>query len=125
MTELREIYKCQVCTNVVEVIGAGGPSPFCCGKEMVRLEAKTEDTGNEKHVPLVNEVDGGIEVVVGEIEHPMEEKHYVQFIEVLTQDKVLREELKPGQRPAACFNLSLSDVQEVREYCNIHGLWKA
>lgn len=124
MTKLQELYKCQVCKNVVEVVSQGGPSPFCCGKEMQKLVAKTEDKGNEKHVPVVEEQGSGIGVKVGEVDHPMEEKHYVQFIEVLTEKTVHRAQLSPGEKPQAEFSVPLSQVKEVREYCNLHGLWK-
>jgi len=124
MTAIRELYKCEVCGNVIEVVHEGAPALVCCGQEMTKLAPKTEDAGQEKHVPVLNESDNGVNVVVGSVEHPMEEKHYIKFIEILTQDKVLRAELKPGQRPAADFKVAGQDVVEVREYCNVHGLWK-
>jgi superoxide reductase len=124
MTKLRELYKCSICGNVVEVVHTGAPALVCCGQPMEKMEAKTEDTGNEKHVPVVEESEGGIRVTVGSIEHPMEEKHFIQFIEVLTNDQVLRAELHPGQKPQADFSVNTQDIITVREYCNIHGLWK-
>ncbi len=123
MTLLREIYKCDVCGNVVEVVHQGPGQLICCNQPMEKLELKTEDKGMEKHVPAVKEVSGGIEVAVGDVHHPMEEKHYIKFIEVLTSDKVLRAELGVDQVPVVQFNISLADVDEVRSYCNIHGLW--
>jgi superoxide reductase len=92
---------------------------------MDKLEAGTKDASLEKHVPVVEAVDGGIMVKVGSVAHPMEEKHYIRFIEVLTKDQVLRAELAPNQAPEASFLLKSDDVVEVREYCNLHGLWKA
>lgn len=124
MTNVRELYKCNICYNVVEVVHPGAPALVCCGESMELLEAKTEDKGTEKHVPVVETSDGGVKVTIGSIEHPMEEKHYIKFIEVLTQDQILRAELTPGQKPAAEFKVNLNDIVEVREYCNIHGLWK-
>jgi len=124
MTKLRDLYKCNICGNVVEILHTGAPSLVCCGQPMEKLEAKTEDTGNEKHVPVVASLPGRIQVTVGSVAHPMEEKHYIQFIEVLTADQVLRAELHPAQHPQASFQVDSKDVLEVREYCNIHGLWK-
>lgn len=124
MTKLREIYKCNICGNVIEILHHGAPSLVCCEQPMEKLEASTEDTGNEKHVPVVIAIDDSIHVTVGSVAHPMEEKHYIQFIEVLTENQVLRAELKPTQKPQASFKVDFKDVLEVREYCNIHGLWK-
>jgi superoxide reductase len=90
---------------------------------MEKLVAKTEDGGYEKHVPVVEVVEDGIRVNVGSVDHPMEENHYIQFIEVLTNCKVLRSELSPGKKPEATFKVNPEKVLEVREYCNIHGLW--
>jgi superoxide reductase len=125
MTKLRELYKCNVCGNVIEVVHEGATTLVCCGEDMERLEAKTEDKGNEKHVPVIVDDECGILVKVGEVEHPMEEKHYIKFIEVLTTDRVFRKELNPGEKPEASFCIDRKDVVSVREYCNIHGLWKA
>ncbi len=124
MTKLRQLYRCEICGNVVEVVNEGAPDLHCCGQPMGLLEAKTEDEGSEKHVPVVDGTDTGILVKVGSAEHPMEEKHYIKFIEVMTGDKVLRAELKPGQKPEAAFAVSKDDVQAVREFCNIHMLWQ-
>jgi len=125
MTNLRELYVCSVCGNVVEVVHTGASSLVCCNKPMDKLEAGTKDASLEKHVPVIEEVDGGIKVKVGSVAHPMEEKHFIRFIEVLTKDQVLREELYPGEASEALFLVKADNVVEVREYCNIHGLWKA
>ena len=125
MTKLRELYRCEICGNIVEVVHEGAPALVCCGKPMIKLDAKTEDQGLEKHVPVVEETDSGIKVKIGSIEHPMEDKHYIKFIEVLLNDKIMRKELKPGQAPEAEFCATKSDVMEVREFCTIHGLWKS
>ncbi len=124
MTKVRELYKCEVCGNVVEVVNEGAPALVCCEQDMKRLEAKTEDKGNEKHVPVISQEGDGIIVQVGEIDHPMEGEHYIKFIEVMTEDKVLRAELEPGQKPEAYFNIEKSAVIAAREYCTIHGLWE-
>ena len=125
MTTLRDVYFCTICKHVVEVAFEGMGTLVCCGKLMVKLAANMVDASKEKHVPVVEDVQDGIKVKVGSVEHPMEEKHYIKFIEVLTKDKVLRAELKPGMKPEASFSVNKADVTEVREYCNLHGLWKA
>ena len=122
--EKRDVYKCEICGNVVEVLDANQPALVCCGEAMTKLEEQTEDAANEKHVPVIKEVDGGVEVVVGTTLHPMEEEHYIEFIEVLTADKVLRAELEPGAEPKAKFAVAKSEIVKAREYCNVHGLWK-
>jgi superoxide reductase len=124
MTQLRELYRCEVCGNVVEIVHEGAPALVCCGKPMIKLEARTEDQGQEKHVPIVEGTDSGTKVKVGSIKHPMEDKHYIKFIEILLNDKIIRKELKPGQAPEAKYCVLKSDVIEVREFCTVHGLWK-
>lgn len=124
MTKLRELYVCSICGNVIEVVNTGASSLVCCNKPMQKLEAGIQDASLEKHVPVLEEIDGGIKVRVGSVAHPMEEKHSIRFIEVLTKDQVHRAELEPGQAPEASFKVVAGDVVEVREYCNIHGLWK-
>ena len=124
MTEIRDLYKCEICGNVVEVVHEGAPALVCCDENMKLLVAKTEDKGNEKHVPVITETDNGVLVKVGDVKHPMEEKHYIKFIEVITDDMVYRKELKPGQEPEAEFNVDIADVYMAREYCTIHALWK-
>ena len=125
MTKLREIYKCEICGNVIEVVNEKAGELKCCEQAMKRLDAKTEDSGNEKHVPVIEEGDCCIKVKVGSVEHPMLEEHYIKFIEVLTKDHVCRAELKPGQKPEADFCcVKKDDVLEVREYCTVHNLWK-
>jgi len=125
MTNLRELYHCTICGNVVEVVNTGATSLVCCGKPMEKLVAGSTDASLEKHVPVIETVDGGIKVKVGSAAHPMEEKHYIRFIEVTTKDQVLRAELAPNQAPEASFLVKAADVVEVREYCTVHGLWNA
>jgi superoxide reductase len=125
MTQLRQLYRCNVCGNVVEVLNEGAPDLHCCGELMGELEAKTEDAGLEKHVPVMEETSSGVLVKVGSVEHPMEEKHYIKFIEVMTSGKVARAELKPGDKPEAAFSFKKNEITGVREFCTVHMLWKA
>lgn len=124
-TDLRELYVCKICGNVVEIAHEGAASLVCCNQNMEKLTANTKDASLEKHVPVIEKIDGGIKVKIGSAEHPMEEKHYIKFIEVLMKNRVIRAELAPNQAPEATFLVNADEVQEVREYCNLHGLWKA
>ncbi|HCY86116.1 MAG TPA: desulfoferrodoxin [Desulfobacteraceae bacterium] len=125
MPEKREIYKCEACGNIVEVLEGGGAELVCCGEEMSLFEEKTADEGKEKHVPVVSALDdNSILVKVGSTPHPMEEKHYIQWIEAFDGDRTCRHCLKPGQDPETVFKDIGPDVT-VREYCNLHGVWKA
>ena len=124
--QVNEIFKCNVCGNLVEVLFVGGKALVCCGEDMVLLVGNTVDASVEKHVPVVTAIDGGIHVVVGSVPHPMLEAHYITLIEVLTKTGlVLRQDLKPGDAPEASFTVNIDDVEVVREYCNLHGLWVA
>ena len=118
-----EIYKCSVCGNIIEVLHGGAGELVCCGKSMENLEAKTADEGKEKHVPVIEKVDGGVKVKVGSTPHPMEEKHQIEWIELLADGKAYRQFLSAGEAPEAVFNVEASTVT-AREHCNIHGLWK-
>ena len=124
MIQLNEIYYCKLCKNLVEAVGAGNGTLVCCGEQMVRLAANSQDAATEKHVPVVVEKDGGVEVTVGSVEHPMTEEHYITFIEVITEKSVCRKILKPGEKPTAFFGIPLAQIKEVREFCNLHMLWK-
>jgi len=126
MTEQKQIYKCGLCGNIVEVVHAAGGTLVCCGQEMTLQKENTTDASKEKHVPVIEKTDKGIKVKVGSIPHPMEEKHFIEWIELLADGKVFREYLKPGQAPEATFCLCFTPEKlEAREYCNLHGLWKA
>ena len=105
MTKLNEIYKCELCGHIVEVANEGAPTLACCGQNMVKLEAKTADEGKEKHVPVIEETPDGLIIKVGSVAHPMEEDHYIKFIEIIKNDKVIRAELKPGQFAASLKSL--------------------
>jgi superoxide reductase len=124
-TQKMEIYKCQVCGIIVEVLDSGGGDMICCGEGMLKLTENTVDAAKEKHVPVIEEVDGGIKVKVGSAPHPMEQKHYIEWIEVIAGSKAYREFLAPGGAPEATFKLTPADVESAREYCNLHGLWKS
>lgn len=123
MTEQKQIYKCNVCGNIVEVLHAADGELVCCGQPMELLKEKTEDVGQEKHVPVIEQTETGIRVKIGSISHPMEENHYIEWIEVIADGRVLRAFLKPGDQPEAEFEIKAEKI-EAREYCNLHGLWK-
>ncbi len=123
MAKKLQVYKCMACGNIVEVLHGGDGELVCCGQPMKNLIAKTADEGKEKHVPVIEKVDGGIKVKVGSVPHPMEEKHYIEWIEILADGKAYRQFLNPGDAPEAKFSVEASAVT-AREHCSIHGLWK-
>ncbi len=125
MTKKLEIYKCNVCGNIVEVCNAGAGELVCCGQKMeLKVESKA-DSSTEKHVPFIEKIEGGYEVRVGEnTTHPMTKEHYIQWIELVTENKVYRKYLKPEEEPKAVFMLKDNEKALcAREYCNIHGNW--
>jgi len=124
MTVQREIYKCEICGNIVEILHAGPGQLVCCGQPMKRYEENTVDAAKEKHVPVIEKTAEGFKVKVGSVAHPMEEKHYIEWIEVIADGKTYRKYLKPGDAPEAVFCIDAATVT-AREYCNLHGLWKA
>ena len=123
MAEKLQVYKCMACGNIVEVLHGGDGELVCCGQPMKNLIAKTADEGKEKHVPVIEKVDGGIKAKVGSVPHPMEEKHYIEWIEILADGKAYRQFLNPGDAPEAVFSIEANAVT-AREHCSIHGLWK-
>jgi len=131
MTELNQIYKCNVCGNVVEVLHTGAGQLVCCGKPMELLPETLEDEGQEKHLPVMEELPAnvckgkdGVLIKIGEVPHPMEESHYIEWIEIETADRKRGKKfLKPTDKPEAEFN-ARSQVVSARAYCNVHGLWK-
>ena len=123
MAQKLQIYKCAVCGNIVEVVHGGIGELVCCGQPMELLDEKTADATTEKHVPVIEKIDGGYKVTVGSTLHPMEEKHYIEWIELLTDGKAYRQFLNPGDAPEAEFGVQADSVT-AREYCNVHGLWK-
>lgn len=126
MVERNQVYKCNVCGNIVTVLHAGGGELTCCGQAMQLLDAKAKDEGLEKHVPVIEKTDNGVVVKVGSVPHPMEESHYIEWIELHTKDgQVHHAFLKPNMAPEATFCVAYEDVVMAKELCNIHGLWKS
>lgn len=119
-----EVYKCSVCGNIVEVLFVGGGELVCCGKPMILQVENTVDASKEKHVPVIEKTADGIKVRIGSVPHPMEDKHYIQWVQVIAGEKSYREFLKPGMMPEAVFRLADGSMS-AREYCNLHGLWKS
>ena len=126
MTKKMEIYKCELCGNIVEMVHGGKGDLVCCGEPMVRYEENTTDAAVEKHVPVVEEscCGGGVNVKVGSVAHPMEEEHYIEWIELIDGDKSCREFLQPGDAPEATL-CAASAGATARAYCNVHGLWRS
>jgi superoxide reductase len=124
MTKLNEIYKCGVCGNVVAMVAEGQGELVCCGEPMKLLPEKTQDEGLEKHVPVIEKTENGIRIRVGSVEHPMEDAHYIQWIEVISNGRTYRKFLKPGDKPESEFDVKPGNVQ-AREFCNVHGLWRS
>ena len=123
MTALLQVYKCELCGNIVEVIHESSGKLVCCNKPMTYLEEGSTDAALEKHVPVIEKIDNGYKVTVGSVEHPMLDAHYIEWIELVGDGIAYRKFLKPGDKPVATFHV---DVEEVtaREFCNLHGVWK-
>jgi superoxide reductase len=124
MAERYQVYKCELCGNIVEVLHGGDGELVCCGQPMQLLTENTVDAAKEKHVPVIEKIDGGYKVKVGEVAHPMEEKHYIEWIELIADGATYRKYLQPGEVPEALFMVTATSVA-AREFCNLHGLWKA
>lgn len=124
MADRLDVYSCADCGLMIEVLQGAECEIGCCGKPMLRLAENTVDASKEKHVPVVEPVPGGVKVKVGSVPHPMEEKHYIAWIELIADGRTYRQFLKPGQAPEAVFNVQATEIT-VREFCNLHGLWKA
>ena len=124
MAKRLEIYKCDICGNIVEVIHGGAGELVCCGQPMVLLKENTVDAATEKHVPMIEKTPDGYLVRVGSVAHPMEEAHYIEWIELMADGQVYRQFLNPGDKPEAIFKIEATTVT-AREYCNLHGLWKS
>ena len=123
MVERLQVFKCEVCGNIVDVLHGGRGRLACCGKPMNHLAENTTDAAQEKHVPVVEKTATGFTVKVGSVTHPMEEKHYIEWIEVIADGKLYRRFLEPGEAPEATFDITADSVT-AREYCNLHGLWR-
>ena len=125
MTKVKQIYKCEVCGNIVEVLHDGVGELVCCGQPMKLKEEQTKDASTEKHVPYIEKTSDGILVKVGQNQdHPMLDEHYIEWIELIADGESYRKYLKPGDKPQALFCITAKSVS-AREYCNIHGLWKS
>ena len=124
MSQLKQVYRCNVCGHIIEILNPGAGQLVCCGQPMELLVEKTQDEGMEKHVPVIEKTVNGFKVKVGSIPHPMEATHYIQWIELIADGIILRKHLNPGEESEAEFCLKAEKV-EAREYCNIHGLWKS
>ena len=123
MIEKKQVYKCEICGNIVEVLHVGGGELDCCGQPMTLLKEQTADSSTEKHVPVIEKTEDGYKVTVGSTLHPMVEAHYIEWIELIADGKSYRQFLKPGDEPVAHFCVEANNVS-AREYCNVHGLWK-
>ncbi len=123
MAERLEVYKCETCGNIIEVLHGAGGELVCCGSPMVLQVENTVDAAKEKHVPVVEKIDGGYQVKVGSAAHPMEEKHFIEWIELIADGKSYTQFLNPGDAPEATFKIDADSVT-AREYCTIHGQWK-
>jgi len=124
MTAREQIYKCMVCGNIVEVLHEGAGELVCCGQPMILQSENTVDASKEKHVPVIEKIDGGVKVKVGSVPHPSTPEHYIEWIEVMADGKAYRQFLNPGDAPEAIFKVDARQIT-AREYCNLHGLWKA
>jgi superoxide reductase len=121
--ERLQVYKCEICGNIVELLHVGGGELVCCGEPMKLLTENTTDAAVEKHVPVQEKIEGGLNVKVGAVPHPMTEEHLIEWVEIVVDGKAYRQFLKPGEAPEAAFNVEAEGVV-AREYCNLHGLWK-
>ena len=124
MTVKLQVYKCEVCGNIVEMLHEGKGEMICCGQPMKLFKENSTDAVVEKHVPVVSETANGFSVKIGSIAHPMEESHYIEWIEIIDGGKSYRQFLNPGQSPEAAFCIDSKEII-AREYCNLHGLWKS
>jgi superoxide reductase len=124
MTQKNAVYKCTLCGNIAEILHAGAGTLICCGQAMALMAENTADAAREKHVPVITQVADSYKVSVGSVSHPMEEKHWIEFIELIADGKVYRQNLAPGDAPEVTFCLK-ADRVSARGYCNLHGLWNA
>ena len=124
MAKRAEVYKCELCGNIVEGLHDGAGSLVCCGQDMTLFKANTVDASKEKHVPVIEKIDGGYKVIIGSVAHPMDDSHYMERIEIIAGDKLYRQFLNPGDAPEAVFTIAAANIT-ARAYCNLHGLWSS
>lgn len=126
MTERLEMYRCEICGNLVQVILAGGGELVCCGQPMTLLKPNTiEDAALEKHIPVYIQHENGVEIQVGSVLHPMNDNHYIMFIESISEDRnrMKLQYLHPGQEAKMLLEEKLGK-EKALEFCNLHGLWE-
>lgn len=123
MTKLKQIYKCEICGNIVEVVHTGDGQLVCCGEPMKLQEETFEDEGHEKHLPVIEKVDNGTKIKIGSNPHPMIKEHYIEWIELINGDEYYRKFLSPEDKPEVVFEVEKEADIEARAYCNVHGLW--
>jgi len=123
MTEKNEVYKCEICGNIVEVVHNSVGVLVCCGQNMTLMKENIVDAAQEKHVPVIEKTAKETIIKIGSEEHPMTEEHHIEWIEAIASNKVLRKYLSPGEKP----EMIICDVEitNARAYCNLHGLWKS
>jgi superoxide reductase len=124
MTKQKQVYKCNVCGNIVEILHGGDGELVCCNEPMMLLVENTVDAAIEKHVPVIEKTETGVRVQVGSVLHPMEEEHHIEWIEIIADGRIYRKFLKPGDEPVGEFAITPDNIT-AREYCNLHGLWKS
>jgi superoxide reductase len=124
MAELKGVYKCEICGNIVEVLHKGAGELVCCGQPMTLLKENFEGEDAQKHTPVIEDTDKGVLIKIGKVAHPMEPEHYIEWIEILTKNRIYRKHLNPGEKPEAEFCIDSKEINKARMYCNIHGLWK-
>lgn len=125
MIKILEIYKCEACGNIVEALHAGAGELVCCGQQMTLMVENTIDASREKHIPVIEKIVEGVNIKVGSIAHPMEGKHFIEWIEVITDGRTIRQNLKSGDPPEAFFAGDAAKITAARAFCNLHGLWRA
>jgi superoxide reductase len=123
MTTIHQIYRCPICGNITQVLHPGVGQLVCCGQPMELLEGKTENEGQEKHLPIIEKSEGKVTVKIGSVPHPMVEEHFIEWIELTAGDKIYKKFLKPGDNPEAVFEITAENLS-ARTYCNVHGLWQ-
>ena len=124
MTQINQLYKCEICGNIVVVTHSGDGALVCCNQPMNLLVEKSTEEGQEKHLPIIEKNDNKLTVKIGSVPHPMETEHYIEWVEVLSGKKIYRKVFSPGDQPEAQFNLKTNEAIEIRAFCNVHGLWK-
>lgn len=124
MTEKHQIYKCPICGMIVEVNHKGAGTLVCCGQNMELMVEKKEEEGNEKHLPVASFEENTLLVKVGAVQHPMEEAHYIEWIEVISDEGSQKVFLNPNDTPEVRFHIATKENLRIREYCTIHGLWE-